>query len=179
MIFLHSVHHTGTWFLLQFFIDHPDIKEWFTIEKFLELDHFPEHPYLVHCHMCLEDPDLLKDFAERPSKYLGRPLTDAFLNTYPSIIMLRDPLLAIITRHNRHPEMDHSFIIHGFMEIVLKYGGKVDKAELEEVMKSILKVREEARRNKDWVTADNIRKDLDDIGFEIQDTNDGPVWRKK
>ena len=47
------------------------------------------------------------------------------------------------------------------------------------MVKALLDVREKARRVKDWNTADNIRKELEDIGFEIQDTDKGPVWRKK
>ena len=48
-----------------------------------------------------------------------------------------------------------------------------------ELLNKLLDIREKARINKDWKTADNIRKELDDIGFEIQDTVEGPVWRKK
>jgi len=50
---------------------------------------------------------------------------------------------------------------------------------MEESIDLLLKKREEARTKKDWGTADGIRNDLDKIGFEIQDTVDGPVWRKK
>ena len=47
------------------------------------------------------------------------------------------------------------------------------------IIKALLEKREESRRNKDWGTADSIRDDLDSIGFEVQDTSDGPIWRKK
>ncbi len=50
---------------------------------------------------------------------------------------------------------------------------------IEEIMDMLLKAREEARSKKDWNTADNIRDDLKELGFEIQDTDKGPVWRKK
>ena len=43
----------------------------------------------------------------------------------------------------------------------------------------LLKIREDARIRKDWNTADGIRKELDEIGFEIQDTSSGPIWRMK
>jgi len=64
-------------------------------------------------------------------------------------------------------------------KIVVKYGKKADGKNLEELIDLLLEIREEARNNKDWNTADGIRKDLDSIGFEIQDTDSGPVWRKK
>ena len=50
---------------------------------------------------------------------------------------------------------------------------------LEEIMDLLLQARETARAKKDWKTADSIRNELDKIGFEVQDTTDGPVWRKK
>jgi len=38
--------------------------------------------------------------------------------------------------------------------------------------------REEARRVKDWETADRIRQELKDkMGIELIDTKDGPIWR--
>ena len=37
----------------------------------------------------------------------------------------------------------------------------------------------EARKQKDWQKADQIRKNLLNLGYEIQDTDKGPVWRKK
>ena len=63
-------------------------------------------------------------------------------------------------------------------KIVLKYSKKAD-GNLKELVDLLLKLREEARTKKDWNTADGIRNDLDNIGFEIQDTDNGPVWRKK
>jgi len=59
-----------------------------------------------------------------------------------------------------------------------KYTNEIDTI-LKESMDLLLKTREEARMRKDWNTTDGIRKDLDSIGFEIQDTDSGPVWRKK
>jgi cysteinyl-tRNA synthetase len=50
---------------------------------------------------------------------------------------------------------------------------------LEEILDLLLQARETARAKKDWKTADSIRNELDKIGFEVQDTTDGPVWRKK
>ncbi len=59
------------------------------------------------------------------------------------------------------------------------YATDVEGKTIEEVMELLLKARSEARKKKDWNTSDNIRKKLDEFGFEIQDTAAGPVWRKK
>jgi cysteinyl-tRNA synthetase len=46
-------------------------------------------------------------------------------------------------------------------------------------MNKLLDIREEARKQKDWQKADQIRTTLQHLGYEIQDTDKGPVWRKK
>jgi len=53
------------------------------------------------------------------------------------------------------------------------------QGSLDDLLRALLQAREDARKRKDWKTADGIRKDLEAIGFEIQDTAEGPVWRKR
>ncbi|HHH80048.1 MAG TPA: cysteine--tRNA ligase [Thermoplasmatales archaeon] len=48
-----------------------------------------------------------------------------------------------------------------------------------EAVELLLKVREDARGKRDWKKADAIRNDLQRIGFEVEDTESGPRWRKK
>ncbi len=55
----------------------------------------------------------------------------------------------------------------------------VETNDLSSLMKQILDIREEARKIRDWSKADSIRDQLTKLGFEIQDTADGPVWRRK
>jgi len=43
----------------------------------------------------------------------------------------------------------------------------------------LLVVREEARKRKDFAQADQIRKRLSELGIEIQDTQDGAVWKRR
>lgn len=69
-------------------------------------------------------------------------------------------------------------LLQKLQRTVSKYKKDVKEEDIEKLIGLLLKIREEARKKKDWKTADNIRKDLDDIGFEIQDTSEGPVWRK-
>jgi cysteinyl-tRNA synthetase len=52
-------------------------------------------------------------------------------------------------------------------------------SDREEILHRLLHRREKARQEKDWKTADNIRTGLEKLGYEIQDTSEGPVWRKK
>ena len=45
-------------------------------------------------------------------------------------------------------------------------------------VEALIARREEARKNKDWDTADQLRKELEEGGIELIDTKDGPIWRK-
>lgn len=44
---------------------------------------------------------------------------------------------------------------------------------------ALVKKREQARAEKDWDLSDNIRKQIEQKGFEVEDTESGPVVRKK
>ncbi len=43
----------------------------------------------------------------------------------------------------------------------------------------LLKLRMEAKTNKDWATADKIRNELNALGVEIKDTKEGFEWNLK
>jgi cysteinyl-tRNA synthetase len=69
--------------------------------------------------------------------------------------------------------------IKELQSLVSKHAKGFESTDSKEILKKLLEEREEARKNKDWQKADQIRNDLEEIGFEIQDTDKGPVWRKK
>jgi cysteinyl-tRNA synthetase len=50
--------------------------------------------------------------------------------------------------------------------------------EMDGDLKRLIEKREQARRSKDWNTADRLRKELEDMGVEVIDTKEGPVLRK-
>jgi len=50
---------------------------------------------------------------------------------------------------------------------------------LSEVVDLLMKLRLEAKANKDWATSDKIRNELTAIGFDIKDTKDGASWDLK
>ncbi len=59
---------------------------------------------------------------------------------------------------------------------ILKKEGEVN---LEEEIELLIKKREEARRNKDWSTADSIREQLKKMGIILEDTPGGVRWKKE
>ena len=48
-----------------------------------------------------------------------------------------------------------------------------------EVMGLILKLRENAKKNKDFLTADLIRDELNKVGVQIKDSKEGTTWSVK
>ena len=48
-----------------------------------------------------------------------------------------------------------------------------------EIMEIILKLRNHVKTNKDFVTADLIRDELDKVGIQIKDTREGSSWESK
>lgn len=51
--------------------------------------------------------------------------------------------------------------------------------ELPEDAERLIKERDQARANKDWTTADRLRKELSAMGIVVEDTPTGTVWRRK
>ena len=69
-------------------------------------------------------------------------------------------------------------LINAIKNVLLQFEPETTLTDLEAMMDRLLQLREEARKNKVWNIADSIRDQLSAQGFEIQDTSDGPVWRK-
>ena len=57
-------------------------------------------------------------------------------------------------------------------------GLEVDGADEDQAMAAALKARQEARKAKDWGQADRIRDRLAEAGYTIEDTSQGPRWRR-
>jgi len=76
------------------------------------------------------------------------------------------------------PDVDRP-IISKLHRLLHSCGKTMEAKTLDELMEALLRTRQEAREQKDWDTADRIRTSLEELGFEIQDTASGPMWRKK
>ena len=53
------------------------------------------------------------------------------------------------------------------------------KQEIPESVLDLVQQRGRARRDKDWVAADHIRERLSELGYEVEDSPDGPVIKLK
>jgi cysteinyl-tRNA synthetase len=59
----------------------------------------------------------------------------------------------------------------------LRLDAAVEEKDTPADVEALIDTREEARRSKDWVTADRIRSQLGDMGVVIEDTPKGVRWR--
>ncbi len=74
---------------------------------------------------------------------------------------------------------DKAKILESLKRIDSVLGVMVLEPEEEDAeIESIVHEREEARKKKDWKMADDLRSRLLEMGIEVFDTREGPVWRK-
>lgn len=55
---------------------------------------------------------------------------------------------------------------------------KTDDGLVDSLMNLIISIRQDARKNKDWATADKIRDELKAIGITLEDSPTGVRWKK-
>jgi len=65
------------------------------------------------------------------------------------------------------------------LDRVLAILGETEKELLPREIEELIQKRQEARKAKDWKTADAIRKELSDMGIILEDTTTGVKWRRK
>ncbi|KGE15610.1 cysteine--tRNA ligase [Sphingobacterium deserti] len=53
-----------------------------------------------------------------------------------------------------------------------------DAGNMDELMQIIIKMRNEAKANKDFTTSDRIREELSTAGIQLKDSKDGTLWNK-
>lgn len=63
-------------------------------------------------------------------------------------------------------------------DILLKEDSSTNESLVESMVELIIDIRQNARKNKDWVTADRIRDQLKEIGIVLEDTQSGVRWKK-
>ena len=118
----------------------------------------------------------LFEFVNKSNKYLENNEPNIELCNYAyNAIIETGQILTLFQEKN----VSDVKIIKRLKEILQKYNENIEENELNLIINHILNIREEFRNNKDWKSSDNIRKELEEIGIEIQDSNKGPIWRKK
>lgn len=110
IVFIPTVQHTGTWFVINFLSNYiPELKEASVIVHDNEMINGPA---MLHTHF----PAL---YHETPLEAKSLPIDSICLlaSLFKTVIPVRDPLLAILTREWRHPELRHFYIVDGFIQM--------------------------------------------------------------
>ena len=116
------------------------------------------------------DNDIIKEYQEKFKEYLENDL-----NTANAITVLYDVLKSKIS------DASKKFLIADFDKVLslnLLKNDKIDK-ELEDYIKDAIIRRNEAKRNKDYQKADEIRNELLEKNIILKDTREGTVYEIK
>lgn len=118
ILFLPSVQHTGTWFVLR------------VLERFgyNAVDGYR----LLAGGVNINDPSTIQThFPIEASygvpfeldKWMGVNSIQIMTKIFKTVIPVRDPLAAILTREARHPELRHFYIVDGYINMAQKLSG--------------------------------------------------------
>jgi len=121
------------------------------------------------------------EFVNKSNKFLEnneQVNAGLYKHSLEALIKLGDVLTLFQTKKIK-PREEDAALLKKLQVLLSKYDKSIGTKSSEEILKTLIDFREEARKQKDWTKADEIRKGIQDLGFEIQDTNKGPVWRKK
>lgn len=106
---------------------------------------------------------------------------------YASLFELAKEINTYLTRDDKQPSALQAAYktltelagVLGFDLETVAEDSAEDSGKLAQVMDLVLEIRQNARRNKDWTTADLIRDRIKEIGIAIEDTPDGARWYLK
>ena len=122
------------------------------------------------------------DFINKSNKYIKEnPNYNKILCSFAlfKLIQLGQILTLFQPSLVEKKEIFDKVLFEKLMSIVKKYDKNAKAENIDNLLKLLLELREKARKNKDYKTSDSIREDLEEAGFEIQDTLSGPIWRKR
>lgn len=146
IVFVPSVQHTGTWFTIDFLRNFfPNVKELpFILEPAIkpgmaDVAYQPtyseslEQRTVIHTHLPIVRYLNMgtnwptSRFYKRWYANLGTLRSSSIeevltlCNFFKTVIPIRDPLAAILTREARHPQLNHFFIVDGFVVLATEF----------------------------------------------------------
>ena len=54
----------------------------------------------------------------------------------------------------------------------------LEPPQTDEAVEELIQMREQARKAREWDKADDLRNKLREMGIEVVDAKEGPLWRK-
>lgn len=122
-IFICSVHHTGSWFAIDALRNHPDSGPFFELKDLLsgtaDKDAVnSERTHVIHTHYVGRGIQAGYHVdGEGTWAKLKAIMCQAMMQECKTIIPIRDPAMAIITRASRHPDKDPVWVPLAFEEL--------------------------------------------------------------
>jgi len=121
---------------------------------------------------------VLFEFVNNSNKFLkDHPNPDKALCKYAHDQLIN--LGEILSLFQTEGDKDDAILADKLHQVLLQYNFNAIKSSVSDMMDQILEIRQNARIEKKWDVADSIRSVVESLGFEIQDTDKGAVWRKK
>jgi cysteinyl-tRNA synthetase len=123
----------------------------------------------------------LFEFVNKTNRFFEQhPHPDPGLCQYALDMFMKAGMVLTLFQPQTQPVLEQRHeVITALQTLLQTYGKTIETPTIETILQALLDARQEARKKKDYKTADDIRKNLQTLGFEIQDTATGPVWRKK
>ncbi len=123
----------------------------------------------------------LFEFVNKSNRFFEQqPIPDPVLCNHALNVYLKIASVLTIFQPSTHvPRKQESDVTSALQALLRSYGKTFESQTIDSLIQALLEARQDARKNKDYKTADTIRKNLESLGFEIQDTASGSVWRKK
>ncbi len=87
-------------------------------------------------------------------------------------------VLTLFQQTSEDKQKDDEKTLSHLQQMITQFGSQTSVDSVEQAIAILLDLREQARQEKNWQTADEIRDQLQQLGFEIQDTDSGPKWRR-
>ncbi|MEM3513450.1 MAG: DALR domain-containing protein, partial [Thermoplasmata archaeon] len=99
-------------------------------------------------------------------------------NTREAIAVLFELVSALNEKLEKLDMNSLALALHFFDEVSGILGIEFEKeGNADKFVELLVELRAEARKRKDWATADKIRESLRNLGVEIEDTADGTKWK--
>ena len=131
-VYIPSVHHTGTWFTVAFLKSHPAIKGFVQLKNIENLivsgvgqqhEVVTGHPEEKVCEDINTNEDginILQShiFYSDESRPCLHKAQQALILALPCVIPLRDPLLSLVTRHQRQPHQNHLSLVYEWVALI-------------------------------------------------------------
>lgn len=94
----------------------------------------------------------------------------------PSAVALVDVMLEAVLRDSSDKALGHLLLLIQRVKELL--GIDLNRPNISDEQKQLIKGREEARANQDWARSDELRDQLKEQGIEVRDTQNGTVWSR-